>query len=139
MLATRRTEVDNFLVTYVANMLATCYEKVGDFPAAVCMLGIVCQFVRLSCRSLNFTSPSRSTSWQHVIDTLHDNLYMSRCGRLKVANFLVTCWRLPRNTCYEQVTKKLLSWNLTLNRHTDGSPALIEESSVTPISWRMCE
>ena len=32
-------------------------------------------------------------------------------------DILVTCWRLPRRICYEEVMRKQLPWNLGLTMH----------------------
>ena len=39
----------------------------------------------------------------------------------RVANFLVTCWRLPGNICCGKVTRKLLSWNSAISSNTPAS------------------
>ena len=75
---------------------------------------VCCSFVCLSCRSPNSTRPTRPTNYEEVSDT--PTILTCQDG-LKVANFLVTSWRLPRNICYEEVTTNWSQWKLASCTH----------------------
>ena len=88
----------------------------GDFPVQLAMrlsdwsaeVYCSCPFVRLSCRSLNSTSPTRTTCCGHkVVSILIRHVRHARFPRDILATY-------PRDICYEDATRKLLPWNLSL-------------------------
>ena len=101
--ATRMSRVSGVSSDYFPVQLATCTYLI-DWPA-------VCPFVRVLCRSPNFTSTTRTTC----------------CGQ--VASILVRHARSPRDmlatssrVCHEDATRKLLPWNFSLSEfHRDCS------------------
>jgi len=83
-----------FHTSDTTDLLATCYEEVSDKPDHRDML-------RWS-ESRHLLRNFLVTSWRHA-----------RLPRTKS----LTCYRLHRNICYEEITMKWSQWNLAFYTH----------------------